>query len=316
MASYQTWVGVDVAKAYVDVVMRPDGAPTRYRQDAAGVGALVAAITARPTPLVVLEATGPWHQAVTAALVTAGVAVALVNPRQVRDFARATGQLAKTDALDAGILALFAERIQPPVYALPDEATLELQAQLARRRQLTEMLAMEKTRLASARPVVRPSLEATITFLQRQLKDSDAELRRLIEASPLWQAMDTVLRSVPGVGDVTSAILIGRLPELTTASPRELAKLVGLAPLNHDSGGMRGARTIWGGRADVRRALYLAAFTATRWNPALQRYYGRLRAAGKPFKVALIAVAHKLLHLLHTLLRTHQPWRDVTCATP
>ena len=154
------------------------------------------------------------------------MAVALVNPRQVRDFARATGQLAKTDVLDAGLLALFAERIQPPVYALPDAVTLELQAQLARRRQLVEMLAMEKTRLTSARPVVRPSLEATIAFLQRQRTDRDGELRRLIEASPLWRAMDQVLQSVPGVGPITSAILIGRLPELTTAAPRALAKLV------------------------------------------------------------------------------------------
>lgn len=315
MAAYQTWVGIDVAKAHVDVLMRPAGAPTRYGQTEAGVRALVAAITARPAPLVVLEATGPWHEAVTAALVTAGVAVALVNPRQVRDFARATGQLAKTDALDAGILALFAERIQPPVYALPDAVTLELQAQLARRRQLVEMLAMEKTRLTSARPVVRSSLEATIAFLQRQLTDSDGELRRLIEASPLWRAMDQVLQSVPGVGPITSAILIGRLPELTTAGPRALAKLVGVAPLNHDSGGYRGTRAIWGGRPDVRRALYMAAFVGTRCNPVLQAYYARLRASGKPFKVALIAVAHKLLRILHTLLTTNQPWRDLALAT-
>jgi transposase len=315
MTAYQTWVGIDVAKAHVDVMVRPDGAPTRYRQDEAGVRALVAAVTARPAPLVVLEATGPWHQAVTAALVTAGVAVALVNPRQVRDFARATGQLAKTDALDAGILALFAERIQPPVYALPDEATLELQAQLARRRQLVEMLAMEKTRLTSARPVVRPSLEATIAFLKRQIKDSDGELRRLIEASPLWTAMDKLLQTVPGVGPITSAILIGRLPELMTAEPRALAKLVGLAPLNHDSGGYRGTRAIWGGRPDVRRVLYLATFTGRKHNPVLRVYYERLRASGKPFKVALIAAAHKLLRILHTMLKTNQPWRDHTLAT-
>jgi transposase len=299
----------------VDVLIRPHGAPARYPQDAAGVQALVAAIAAWPAPLVVLEATGPWHHPVTAALVSAGVAVALVNPRQVRDFARATGQLAKTDALDAAVLALFAERIQPPVYALPDEATLELQAQLARRRQLVEMLAMEKTRLTSARPVVRPSLDATIAFLQRQLRDSDDELRRLIEASPLWAAQDQVLQSVKGVGPVTSAILIGRLPELRTASPRALAKLVGVAPLNHDSGGYRGVRAIWGGRPDVRGALYMAALVATRCNPALQAYYQRLRASGKPFKVALIAVAHKLLRLLHTLLRTNQLWRDLSLAT-
>lgn len=311
MSPTETWVGIDVAAKTLDVAVRPlgTGGPLGpYAHDAVGLAALVRAVAAVTPTLIVLEATGDWHWDVAAALDGAGLAVAVVNPRQVRDFARATGQLAKTDRLDAAVLALFAERVQPVARALPDAATLELQGLLTRRRQLVEMLATEKTRLSTARPRVRASITQTITFLQRQLRETDGTLRRVIEASPLWQAMDALLQSAPGIGPATSAILIGRLPELATTTAREVTKLTGLAPLNHDSGGHRGARSIWGGRGDVRRALYMAALSAIRCNPPLKAFYARLKAAGKPSKVALVAVMRKLLLILQAMLKTHTRW--------
>ncbi len=308
------WVGVDVAEAMLDVHVAPAGTAAQYANDDAGIAALVAALQQGAPRLIVLEATGAYHVPLAAALGAAGLPVAIVNPRQVRDFAKATGQLAKTDRLDAAVLALFAERVRPEARPLADAETRDLQALLGRRRQLIEMLAMEKNRLHVAAPRVKKSVQALITYLEREIGKSDDTLRRLIEASPLWRGTDALLQSAPGIGPVTSAILIGRLPELATRSPRAIAKLVGLAPLNCDSGRARGQRHIRGGRADVRTALYMATLSALCCNPTIRSYYQRLRQAGKPAKVAIVAAMHKLLLLLQVLLKKQQRWHPAPAA--
>ncbi|HUQ15329.1 MAG TPA: IS110 family transposase [Gemmatimonadales bacterium] len=257
-----------------------------------------------------VEATGGYEAPVVAALVTAGLPVAVVNPRQVRDFAKALGQLAKTDRIDAHVLALFGARVQPTPRPLRDEATQELEALLTRRRQLLEMLHAERQRRPRARGrVVRRSLDAHIRWLERQVIDTDATLEAAIQASPVWRVQDQLLQSVPGVGPTLARTLLGLLPELGQLDRHHIAALVGVAPLARDSGALRGRRTCWGGRPAVRTVLYMAALTAARWNPALRSFYQRLRAAGKPAKVALTAVARKLLVLLNAILRDARPWR-------
>lgn len=310
------YVGIDVAKAVLDVAVRPSGQAWRVGRDAAGLDALVGRLRALAPALVVLEATGGYEVAVVGALAAAGLPVAVVNPRQVRDFARAVGRLAKTDRLDAAALALFAERVRPAPRPLLAAAEQELKALVARRRQVVEMLAAERARLAAAAPRVRPSIEAVVAVLRRQLEELDRDLRRLIEGSPLWRAKDDLLRGVPGVGDTLAATLLADLPELGRLSRQQIAALVGLAPLNRDSGTRRGARTCWGGRAHVRSVLYMAALAATRWNPILQAFYRRLLAAGKPKKLALTACARKLLTILNAMLAHNTPWRAPSEVTP
>lgn len=302
------WVGVDVAEATLDLQAAPAGTTAQYANDEAGIATVVATLQQWAPRLIVMEATGAYHVPLAAALGTAGLPVAIVNPRQVRDFAKATGQLAKTDRLDAAVLALFAERVRPVARPLADAETRDLQALAGRRRQLIEMLAMEKNRLHVAPPRVRKSVQSLIAYLEREIGKSDDTIRRLIEASPLWRVTDELLQSAPGIGPVTSAILIGRLPELATRSPRAIAKLVGLAPLNCDSGVARGHRHIRGGRADVRTALYMATISAIRCNPPIRTYYTRLRHAGKPAKVAIVAAMHKLLLILQALLKKQERW--------
>lgn len=302
------WMGIDVSEGELRMAARPGEVTGVFPNTPEGQAALVAACRAAPPALVVLEATGRWHHAVVGALAAAGLAVAVVNPRQVRDFAKAAGVLAKTDTLDAAILALYAQRMQPPARPLPDAAQLALQAVLTRRRQLTELLATERTRRTMAPPVVRPSHDALIAVLRAQLADTDDLLRTQIEAEPTWRAQDALLQTVPGIGPTTSAVLIGRLPELTALTKRAAAKLVGVAPLNNDSGRYRGTRHIWGGREDVRRTLYMAALTAVRWNPVFKAFFTRLVEAGKPFKVALVATMRKLLLVLQAMLKHQQPW--------
>ena len=237
----------------------------------------------------------------------------VANPRQVRDFARATGQLAKTDALDAGILALFAERVRPTPRPLPDAAAQLLDAVLTRRRQLLEMLTAEKNRLGFAPKPLHRGIQAHIRWLERQLDDVTKELAGLIEASPVWRAKDDLLQSVPGVGPIVSSTLLGELPELGTLSHKQIAALAGVAPLARDSGTWRGKRMVWGGRASVRTALFMAALCGRRWNPTLQVFYDRLKAAGKPTKVAVIACARKLLTILNAMVRDNSRW--MTSAT-
>ena len=303
------YLGLDVAKDTVVLASEPASLGGTFATDAAGLAALVAQCHAQPVALLVLEATGGYEAPVVAALVTAGLPVAVVNPRQVRDFAKALGRWAKTDRLDAQVLALFGARVQPAPRPLPDEATEELAALLARRRQLLEMLHAERQRLPHARGrQVRRNLRAHIRWLEHSVIDRDAELETRIQQSPIWRVQDDLLQSVPGVGPTLARTLLGLVPELGQLDRHAIAALVGVAPLARDSGTLRGRRTCWGGRPAVRTVLYMAALTAARWNPALGRFYRRLRAAGKPAKVALTAVARKLLVLLNAILRDQRPW--------
>jgi transposase len=306
------FVGVDVAKAELVVAVRPSGAQWAVANDEPGRRLLVERLQGERPQLLVLEATGGYELPAVAALVAAGLPVVVVNPRQVRDFARATGQLAKTDRLDAALLALFAERVQPPVRALADAATQALDALVARRRQLVEMLVAEQNRLGMARSrgdrAVTVSLRQTIAFLTRQLGAADRELGLMIRESPVWRERDELLQSVPGIGPVVARTILAALPELGHLDRRAIAKLVGVAPLNRDSGTWHGRRTIHGGRAGVRAVLYMAALVATRHNAPLRTFYQRLLAAGKPKKLALVACMRKLLTILNTMLRTQQPW--------
>jgi len=310
-----TFVGIDVSKAQLEIAVRTGAQPRRVPalaqvpNDATGIARLVRALTTLAPTLIVLEATGGFQSAVVAALGMAGLPVAVVNPRQVRRFAEAMGQLAKTDRLDAALLALFAERVRPTPRPLPTETQQELDAVLLRRRQLIEMRAAEQVRLAQAtRREVRASLTAHIAFLTAQLDEGDGLLDRLVAASPLWQAQEDLLASVPGVGQVTARTLLAELPELGTLSRHAVAALAGVAPFARESGGWRGTRQIRGGRAVVRTALYMATLAGTRWNPVLRAHYQRLRAAGKPAKVALVACMRKLLTILNAILKTQQPW--------
>jgi len=306
--STEIFVGLDVAKAQLDVAVRPSGERWSVANDESGIAQLVGRLRALRPTLIVAEATGGFERAAIAALAAASLPVVVANPRQVRDFARATGQLAKTDRLDAAILALFGERVRPAPRPLPDEAAQPLDALLTRRRQLLEMLVAEKNRLGFAPRPLHRGIRQHIRWLERQLDDVTKELAAQIERSPAWRAQDDLLQSVPGVGPVVSATLLGELPELGALNHKQIAALVGVAPLARDSGMLRGKRMVWGGRASVRTALYLAALCGRRWNPVLRAFYERLRAAGKPTKVALIACARKLLTILNAMVRDQRRW--------
>jgi transposase len=302
------FVGIDVSKDVLDVAVRPDPKAWQVKNDDAGLQALCSSLLEVSPELVVLEATGGYESAAVAALATAGLPVVVVNPRQVRDFAKATGKLAKTDALDAEVLALFAERVRPEVRELTTEAAQELEDLLSRRRQILEMLQAERNRLEHAKGAVRKDLLEHIRYLEKRLVRVDSDLDQRVRESPFWRARDELLRSVPGVGPGLSRTLIADLPELGSLSRQEIAALAGVAPLNRDSGRSRGRRSTWGGRASVRAALYMAAVASTRWNPVIQEFYLRLRATGKPAKVALVACMRKLLVILNSMVRHNRPW--------
>ena len=309
------FVGIDVSKAQLDVAVRPDGRFT-VPNDEAGIAQVIARLSAEPPARVVVEATGGFEMPLAGALAAAGVPVVVVNPRHVRDFAKAAGKLAKTDTLDAQILARFAEVMRPELRPLPDEQTQTLAAILTRRRQLVEMLTAEKNRLGSARKAVRKSLQTHITWLERELTQTDSDLAQAIRESPVWREKDDLLRSTPGVGPVLTTTLLADLPELGSLTGKQIAALVGVAPLNRDSGTLRGKRTVWGGRAPIRAALYMAALVASRFNPVIRAFYQRLCAAGKAKKVALTACMRKLLIILNAMLKHRTPWRAelVQCA--
>lgn len=302
------FVGVDVSKAHLDVAVRPTGEAWREGNEEAGRSALVERLRELSPTLIVLEATGGYEAGLLALLAAAQLPVVVVNPRQVRDFAKATGRLAKTDALDAEVLALFAERVRPEVRELPSEAAQELEALLSRRRQILEMLTAERNRLGTARASVKADVQEHIRFLQKRLGGVDAELDQRIRQSPLWRAREDLLRSVPGIGPVVTRTLIAALPELGRLTHKQIAALVGVAPLNRDSGTLRGRRTVWGGRAGVRGALYMAALVASRYNELIRSFYQRLLSAGKPRKVALVACMRKLLIILNSMLRHGTRW--------
>lgn len=309
MSNVQPFVGIDVAKDHFDLASRPGGKPERIRNREAEITQLVQQLKDLQPALIVMEATGGLEMPLAAALAVAGLPVAVVNPRQVRKFAEATGQLAKTDQIDAQILAHFAEAIHPAPRALPDEQAQQMGALLARRRQLIEMLTAEKNRLHSALAQVRPRLQAHIAWLADELAALDQELDQAVKDSPLWREKEDLLRSVPGVGSVLARTLFFDLPELGALSHKQIAKLVGVAPLNRDSGRLKGKRSIWGGRAVVRTALYLAVLSAMRFNPVIKAFYQRLVQAGKPKKAAMTACMHKLLTILNAMLRNQTAWQ-------
>jgi transposase len=302
-------VGIDVAKATLDVALTSPPSLGPFPNDEAGHAALIAALAPLAPTLIVLEATGGYERAVTVALAAAGLPVLVANPRQVRDFAKATGQLAKTDRLDAAVLAQFAARVQPAVRPLPDATTQALRELVTRRRQLVEMLGQERQRLAFARGRVRRELQSHIRWLERRVHESDDDLRQEIEQSPVWRVRDDLLQGVPGIGPVVAQTLLATLPELGALNRKQIAALVGVAPLNRDSGQWRGRRQVWGGRAPVRAVLYMATLVGVRHNPVLRAFYQRLRTVGKPPKVALVAAMRKLLTILNAMLAAQAPWR-------
>jgi transposase len=308
MVDVPCFVGIDVAKAQLDIALRPSGERWAVPNDTRGVTTLVDRLQTRHPTLIVLEATGGLERAVTSALATAGLPVVVVNPRQVRDFARATGQLAKTDALDARALAHFADVIRPTPRPLPDAQTQELRALLGRRQQLIGIRTAEHNRLAGTSERLTKDIQAHITWLNERLGTLDNDLEALLRASPLWRANDDLLQSAPGIGPVCARTLLLELPELGTLNRQQIAALVGVAPLNCDSGTLRGRRMIWGGRAHVRTVLYMGTLVATRHNPRIKVFYERLLAAGKVKKVALTACMHKFLTILNSMLKHRTPW--------
>jgi len=303
MAAAEVFIGIDVARDSLEIALRPTGERWQLGNDANGITALLGRLRALNPVLIVLEATGGLELPVLAALGSAGLPVVAVNPRQVRDFAKAVGKLAKTDAIDAQVLAHFADAVRPPVRPLADAATQALAALITRRRQLVEMLTAEENRLRTAPAPVRADIQEHIAWLRKRLKGVDQEPKQAIRSSSLWREQENLLRSVPGVGPVVSATLLADLPELGTLGRKQIAALVGLAPLNRDSGAMRGKRTIWGGRATVRAALYMGALVGSRCNPVLRALYTRLVAAGKTRKLALTACMRKLLTILNAMLK-------------
>lgn len=307
------FVGIDVAKATLDVAVRPSGETWHTANDSDGIDGLLQRIAALAPALVVLEATGRYEAPCAAALASAGLPVTVVNPRQVRDFARATGRLAKTDALDAAVLALFAERVRPEPRPLPDAESEALAAILGRRRQLITMLVAEKDRAHVAASAVQKSVAKHVRWLERELAGVDDDLTSAIRESTVWRGKEDLLRGVPGVGRVLATTLLADLPELGRLDRREIAALVGVAPLNRDSGSFRGQRSVWGGRATVRTALYMGALAAVRSNPPVRALYVRLVARGKPKKVALVACMRKLLITCNAVVRDGEAW-DVSRA--
>jgi transposase len=302
------FVGIDVSKARLDVAVH---APPSYWQVAnteQGIAELVQRLQALTPTRIVLEATGGFELPLVAGLMHARLPLHVLNPRRVRDFARATGQLAKSDKLDAKVLAHFASVLKLEPRPIPSDEEEQLSALMTRRRQIVDMLAVEKNRLQTVRATLRADIAEHIVWLEQKLEMLNAEIKRFVQSSTLWQAKDQLLRSVPGVGPVTASTLLAMLPELGTLNRQQIAALVGVAPLNKDSGKRTGKRRIYGGRAAVRSVLYMAALAATRFNPRIQAFYQHLIAQGKEKKVALTACMRKLLVILNTMLRTNQPW--------
>jgi len=306
------YIGIDVSKAHLDVAIQPRGVHVHLNNDADGVRQLLEQLhqleVTVEQPLIVLEATGGYESLSAATLAAAGYRVAVVNPRFVRDFAKAGGRLAKTDRIDSDVLALFAERMQPAVYPLPNAEQVALAEVVGRRRQIIEMMTAEKNRLAMASESIRRSIRQHIEYLEGQLQSIDKELDELICASPLWRTHDELLQSVCGVGPTLSRTLLADVPELGQLNRKEIAALVGVAPFNRDSGTLRGKRTIWGGRASVRAVLYMATLSAIRFNPQIHAFAERLAAKHKPGKVILVACMRKLLTILNAIIKTNTPW--------
>ncbi|HSL03924.1 MAG TPA: IS110 family transposase [Nitrospiraceae bacterium] len=309
MTDTPNFVGIDVSKAQLDVALRPSDEHDTLVHDAAGIDTLVARLRHIAPTLIVLEATGGWERPLVRALVAAALPVIVANPRHVRDLAKATGQLAKTDQLDAVVLARFAEAVRPTLRPHPDAATDAWAALLARRRQLLEMLTAEKNRLSTAPTRVQRRIRAHVTWLTAELARLNEDLDEAIRQSPVWGEQEDLLQRTPGVGPVMSRTLLADLPELGTLNSKQIAAFVGVAPRNRDSGTLRGKRQVWGGRAPVRAALYMATLVATKRNPVIRSFYLRLRGVGKAPKVALVACMRKLLTILNAMMKHRTPWR-------
>jgi len=304
------FAGIDVSKDRLDVYLRPSGQSFAVPRDGPGLEQLLARLRETAPALVVLEATGGFELTVAAAIAGAGLPLAVVNPRQIRDFARAMGRLAKTDRLDAEAIALFAERIRPEPKPVPGPAAQALAEFVARRRQILEMIGMEQNRRRQVHtPGVARTIAATLKVLEAQLTEIDHDIDGAVRGFPAWRVADDLLRSVPGIGKVASRTLIAEMPELGRLDRREAAALIGLAPINRDSGLLRGHRAIAGGRASIRKVLFMATLAAARWNPVIRSHFHRLTARGRPKKVALVACMRKLLGILNAIVRTQQPWR-------
>ena len=303
------YVGIDVSKDRLDVAVVPTGEKWQLSNNESGFSKLLGKLVKLSPTLIVMEPTGGYEAPLAAALVSEGLPVAVVNARQIRFYARSIGKLAKTDKLDAMIIAEFASKVEPDVRPLRDEENQEIKAIVSRRRQLTEMLSAEKNRLAIAPKRIKPNIMAHIEWLIQEMDDLDRKIRQLIEASPIWREKDDLLRSIPGVGKVTSATLLAELPELGMLNRRQIASLVGVAPFNQDSGTLRGKRRIWGRRTSVRAALYMVALVGTRYNPVIRSFYSRLLQKGKAKKVALVACMRKLLTILNSIIHYRKEWQ-------
>ena len=309
-ASAEIFVGIDVSKSWLDVaVHEQEAAALRTGNDDAGIASLVKRLKKWKPTLIVLEPTGGFEMLVMAELSHARLPVVAINAKRVRDFARATGRLAKTDKLDAKVLAHFAAAVRPPLRRLRSEETEQLTALLTRRKQVLDMITVEKNRLVTVRAKMRSDIQAHLHWLAKSLKELDQEIEVFVDNSPVWKDKDALLQSVPGVGPVTSATMLGMLPELGKLNRQEIAALVGVAPMNKDSGKKSGKRRIYGGRADIRSVLYMAVLSATRFNRVIKKFYERLIKQGKETKVALTACMRKLLVILNAIARSQQPWR-------
>ena len=306
----ERFVGIDVSKDQLEGAVVPDGTAFAFPNDESGIQQLIEHLRPLSPELIILEATGNLELPAAAALAATNFTVAIINPRQARDFARSTGRLAKTDRIDAVVLANFAQKVRPTPRPIPDDQRQRLSALLTRRRQIIGMQVAEKNRLSRAHPDVKPGLKAHLAWLKRELDDLDKDLEQEIRRSPIWREKASVLRSAPGVGPVLTTAMLAELPELGQLNRKQIAKLVGVAPLNRDSGWFRGKRSCWGGRAKVRRVLYMATLSATRHNPVIRSFYQRLTDAGKEHKVAMTACMRKLLTILNAMVRDMKPWQS------
>lgn len=312
----ESYVGIDVSKDYLDVAVRPSGEVFRVENSEATLSDLTKRLLELGPKLVVMEATGGYETLAAAALFDGGVTqVAIVNPRWVREFGRASGAFAKTDRADARLLAHYAEAMEPAVRAFPTREERELKALVSRRRQIAEMIVQEKNRLGTSERSVRGEIEEHIAYLEKRRDDLDRELGERIEASPLWQKKEGLLREVPGVGPVVARTIVALFPELGTLTSGEATSMAGLAPYARDSGRWRGARFVWGGRSEVRGVLYMAALVGSKHNPVLREFYERLLLKGKAKKVALVAVMHKLLTILNSMLKHNTHWQEAALLT-
>ena len=310
--SEKQWVGIDVCQKYLDVHVRPSSQSFQLNNDRVGIGKLISILAKIKPELIVLEATGGMEIDAAIQLTEVGLAVAVINPRQARDFAKATGAIAKTDAIDARVLAHFADAIRPEVRQISDESSRQLEELVARRRQISDMITAEKNRRRGKTNSVQSDINEHIEWLEKRLQEIESQIKSAISVNPDWQQKMDLLTSVPGIGDVVAVTLISSLPELGTISHKSISYLVGVAPLNRDSGKFRGKRRIWGGRAKIRCVLYMAALVAIRFNPAIKAFYERLLQKGKLKKVAITACMHKLLIFLNAMMKKNQAWQPQT----